>query len=604
MSKILGEFNHESISDILVKDSPQNDESIESENNFAINILSDKLIFDNDKVSEFNGDSYYSFSSDTSSSSSVSLFKEEFSLEKVEQINEVKYNIFMIMYKNLSYHDEYNNIFSISEADKEIKVRRLVIQRMDISSDNKVIYGKKDYIFFPCNANETLSFSYKIGTDKNFTIQIVNKEGIIFCDKNQLKEEDIFEDYTEFHQKLKNEKKKIIEEYNKLCNQKKSKGKEKYNTDDKQKITDNNNTKDDIKNNTDEQNKEEKEKKNEKDKALIDKDSEDEVKQTIKKTFYLKQEKNIFYRFFFCYNYKKEIDGIYTHNEEINLKIDGIVEFKDSMKNLKEKYNTDNDLKSYIIYKNFKSSIIRADTSMIIEIKKDFDLFNLLTQIKQNAKIINNIQLKEKEKDIKLPSLIIGIMCNFNVDIATSRYQNLLKNYKNEDINILTHILDIIKKNKIQVVIGVIKDGKINKYNLNQEDCDIILDSGEKSDKRVDLSFLNRLAFDNRYPKEKIESIFNKLKGIYKSLTYEKRILLNSSHLSSFSNEENKQLRQRIKEMEEKLKKEMEEKLKKEMEEKLKKEMEEKNKENENLKELLSKYYSKEYLDNYLKEKK
>ena len=60
MSQIFREFNLEPIFDIFVKDSPRNDESIESENNFAISILTDKL-FDNYKMSDNFDESNSSF---------------------------------------------------------------------------------------------------------------------------------------------------------------------------------------------------------------------------------------------------------------------------------------------------------------------------------------------------------------------------------------------------------------------------------------------------------------------------------------------------------------------------------------------------------------
>ena len=47
MSQNFNEFNYMSNDDFFEMDSPQNDESIESENDFAINILSDKLFYNN-----------------------------------------------------------------------------------------------------------------------------------------------------------------------------------------------------------------------------------------------------------------------------------------------------------------------------------------------------------------------------------------------------------------------------------------------------------------------------------------------------------------------------------------------------------------------------
>ena len=50
MSQNFNEFNYMSNDDFFEMDSPQNDESIESENDFAINILSDKLFYNNKNV--------------------------------------------------------------------------------------------------------------------------------------------------------------------------------------------------------------------------------------------------------------------------------------------------------------------------------------------------------------------------------------------------------------------------------------------------------------------------------------------------------------------------------------------------------------------------
>lgn len=191
--------------DIFVKDSPRNDESIESENNFAISILTDKL-FDNYKMSDNFDESNSSFYSENSSSIS-SLFKKEYDLKEKEQINEVKFNLFMIMNKNCSYNDKYNSIFSISQKDREIKLRRLVIQKMNISSDKNVIYENKNYIFFPLNKNNVIKFIYNIGTNKQFEINIKNKETIIKCDGNNLNNEDIFKEYSEIQENLKKKNK-------------------------------------------------------------------------------------------------------------------------------------------------------------------------------------------------------------------------------------------------------------------------------------------------------------------------------------------------------------------------------------------------------------
>lgn len=551
MSELFEEFNQESISDLLENDSPHNDESIESENNFITNILSDQLIDDNYKISELNEKSYLSFLSYSYNYSS--LYKEYNLLKEAEQINEVKYNLFMILNKNCSYHDEYNNIFSISQQDRKIKLRRLVIQRMNISADNKVIYEKKNYIFFPFNKNNTIQFNYKIGTNKQFEINIDIKEGIIKCDGNILIKEEIFKDYPKLQENLKKEKEQNLKEYNERSypRQNGNENENKNNADENQKLININNTKDDTKNKIDEENNDDKG--NKRERSLTNDESENEVKQ--KSTFYLEKEKNIFYRFCFCTWYKKEIDGIYNFNNKIDLNIDKEVNFESSIGNLetlKNNYNINNDLKSHIIYKNFESSKIKENTPMFVEVKKGFDLFSLLNQIKQSAKILKYMNLEDN--NIKLPKLIIGIICNFNEKQANCRYNRLKTEEKGKEI--LKHFLDIIKETKMDVVIGAIKDGKINNYDLNKDDCDITLDSGEKTNKRIDLAFLNRLALNNRYSEKDINYFTTKLEDRYKSIKYEKRFVFNNSQLSSYSNEEMEKLKQKLKEVEEAKKKE------------------------------------------------
>ena len=56
-----------------------------------------------------------------------------------------------------------------------------------------------------------------------------------------------------------------------------------------------------------------------------------------------------------------------------------------------------------IICKNFKSDIIEENKPMIIEVKKSFQLLELLIQIKQDAKIMKGLELEDK--NIQLPKL-------------------------------------------------------------------------------------------------------------------------------------------------------------------------------------------------------
>ena len=613
MSIIFSSSICESISEV----SPQSDESIKSDDNFASNILSDELFYNINKMDKANyiNNSLYSNDSEISKSS-----KQNDPLEYIEQINEVKYNLFMIINKDCSYDGRYNDILSIKKRN-ELKCKRLVIQKMTI--EDKVIYDKKDYIFFPIKSNDnSIKFDYTIGTQKkNFEICFENKGPTIICDDQNLKKEEIFEQsYPQIKEELLKEKKSKQN----TCFKKKGKKENKsegHCKGNKPKIIDTNNkTKDNITNNIIKQNKNEKKKNS----SLIDNDSENEVKQ--EETFYINQEKNIFYRFSFC-KYTKEIDGIFTTNKEIDLKIEGKIDLEYSMKNLiNGEYKVDNELKSYIIYKNFDSSKIEENTPMFLEIKKSFVLFDLLTQIKKSVKIINHLKLDNKQTE--LPHLIIGIMCNYDIKGANALLNKLNEKYKDEEISILQHNLEIINENNgIKVLIGVIKDGKINKYPLNIEDYKID-DIQTKSDYRVDLKFLNKMAFEKPFGDSKIDEIFDSYKTKYKSLEQKKGLFLTVSEFSllSSSNEENKELKEKINKMEkslkekeeemikmnDKLKNEEEEKIK--MKEKLKNEEEEKIKMKEKLKneeeekryllDLLGKIYKPEHIQNYLKEQK
>ena len=595
-----------SICESILEVSPQNDESIKSDNNFTINILSDELFYNINKMSKANytNNSFYSNDSEISKSSI-----QDDLLEYTEQINEVKYNFFMIINNDCSYDGRYNDILEIKKRN-ELKCKRLVIQKMTI--EDKVIYDKKDYIFFPIKSNNnSIKFDYTIGTQKkNFEILLEKKACIIICDGQKLKQEEIFEQsFPQIKAELQKEKKSKQNTCSKIKdkNENKSEGHCKENIDNKPKIIDTNNkTKDNITNNIIKQNKNEKKTYS----SLIDSDSENEVKQ--KETFYINQEKNIFYRFSFC-NYTKEMDGIYTTNKEIDLKIEGKINLEYSMKKLiNGEYKIDNELKSYIIYKNFDSSKIEKNTPMFLEIKKSFVLFDLLTQIKKSVKIINHLKLDNKETE--LPHLIIGIMFNYDSEGANALLNKLNEKYKDEEISILQHNLEIINENnEIKVLIGVIKDGKINKYPLNIEDYEID-DNQTKSDYRVDLKSLNKMAFEKPFGDSKIDEIFDSYKTKYKSLEQKKGLFLTISQFSqlSSSNEENKELKEKINKMEKTIKENEEEK--KKMEKTIKEKEEEKIKMNEKLKneeeekiyllELLGQYYKPEELQKILKEKK
>ena len=114
----------------------------------------------------------------------------------------------MIMKNKCSYNGEYNKIFSLKRKKYEIKLRRLVIQKMSIVSKNEIIYGKKDYIFIPINNNE-VEFDYEIGENRKFKIDIRKNETKITCGKIELANEEKFKkDYPEIEEEIPKEKKK------------------------------------------------------------------------------------------------------------------------------------------------------------------------------------------------------------------------------------------------------------------------------------------------------------------------------------------------------------------------------------------------------------
>ena len=106
----------------------------------------------------------------------------------------------------------------------------------------------------------------------------------------------------------------------------------------------------------------------------------------------------------------------------------------------------------------------------ILEIKKVFNLFELLEQLKQSSKIP---YYYENEKKIKMPKFAIGIIFSYYSIKCNSELALLNSNYNNNPYTYLKHITVIIYKNNLNVVISVIKDSKISGCELYKEDCKI-----------------------------------------------------------------------------------------------------------------------------------
>ena len=91
----------------------------------------------------------------------------------------------------------------------------------------------------------------------------------------------------------------------------------------------------------------------------------------------------------------------------------------------------------------------------------------------------------------ELPKYFIGILCSFNDLNEKGQFHQLNTKYNGSDCEdkakstLFKHITKIINLRKINFVIGVINDGKINGYDLGKEDYDIKFD--KKNYQRVDL---------------------------------------------------------------------------------------------------------------------
>ena len=156
--------------------------------------------------------------------------------------------------------------------------------------------------------------------------------------------------------------------------------------------------------------------------------------------------------------------------------------------------------------------------------KKSFKIYDLLNQIKQISKVSKNLTLNEDNNEIsKFPKYIIGYLCNFNDgEVKRENLKLLNENYKGTDKSLLEHDLDIINKNDVKVVICLIKDEKIMGYDLSREDYNNI--EGKEITKRVDLTYLCEKIFPNENKKNLINSVMNKYKEKYISLTFEKTV--------------------------------------------------------------------------------
>jgi len=168
-------------------------------------------------------------------------------------------------------------------------------------------------------------------------------------------------------------------------------------------------------------------------------------------------------------------------------------------------------LNSVIIFKNFEKNIIEENEPIILEVKKGFNLLDILNQIKESSKILKNIVYENKEK---LPKTIIGILCSDHGGHFKDQIKTLKGPYKNTKEKYVDHFTNIINNNGIQAVIGVIRNSKILDYPLNDEDYNI---ENEKLYYRVDIEYANEKMKTNK-TKEELMEIKRIFSDKYKSL--------------------------------------------------------------------------------------
>ena len=249
--------------------------------------------------------------------------------------------------------------------------------------------------------------------------------------------------------------------------------------------------------------------------------------------------------------------------------------------------------------KTFEEETIPKDVPFIIEIKAGFKLVKLLKQIKKAAKLLNNL----KNYKNNLPKYIIGVLCSYKNSYVMPQFKDLKNKYngtncEDSQLNLFSHITKIIGDD-IKLVIAVIKDGYINKYNLGREDY--YIDYDPKSNKRVDLLYLYKAIKDNdqlnendlEKIKEKIENVSENFLKVYETINLTPsgmadflKKLKNKKKYKKFKLGEKKKIEEEMKkkledEMKKKIleeKKKIEEEVKKKLEDEMKKKIEEEKK--------------------------
>ena len=415
-------------------------------------------------------------------------------IEKEEQIDDVKINLFFILKLKCDYDNQYQNIL----FERYIKTKRLVIQKYTIE-DNIITFGPKEYSFIPLYFNDEDIFKYK-GKE----IQFINKDDkgkkdYIKIDNKEIMTEKLFQKKYKlknlFNEKQKYKKAKFLNKNNK-----------------------NNKSNLDIS--------------KKKDNSLVKKiDKISSIKLDNKALSQLTPEFNANnsslseasdkeidglkffdenYRYIYK-NYSKEIGGLFYSHPIINL---NTKEKKDIIPSLNlllnGAYDNKNDLQSNIILKNFYSD--KIEEPFFLEVKKSLaELNKLLIQIKEISKIAQNIYPNQ------IPKFIIGIICSYSENQIKTEITNLNEEYKkNSGEKFLEHIMKMINNSGIKVLISVIKDESIMDYPLGIDDFRI---AGANLTKRVDIDYINKKICNHVYLPEELEAICDKFP--YKSLSFD-----------------------------------------------------------------------------------
>ena len=472
--------------------------------------------------------------SDFAEKKNMSLEAETISrIDDKEQINEVKVNLFFILYNGCDYNDEYKEVI----IDRYIKTKRLIIQDYSIK-DDKIELGKKQYRYIKIvNKNDNLCFNDELDeiiVDQKKDKKDTKKEIRMRLNGKKLLSEN---EFTDQHKNITNIKDDLI-----LLNSKS--GKKSLSVKNKKIKMDDISSKEGI--NIIEFNTISKHSNDNLTNSSVSKELDDSEKEVKGERFYSENK-----RYIFIDIYSKEIDGIFTIHNKIYLG-EAKKDLKKGLEDLlsaEKKNKIINDIQSHIIYKNFDDPYINENIPFILEIKKSMNfLISLLNQIKNISKVSGNLC------DAQIPTTIIGIICRFSPKQIIEQ-QNFLT-LKKENETLLDHIINIINRNKVRVVIGAIEDEKILGYPLGESDYNI---EGANLKTRIDIFYMNN-RFKNLDDKV-MTKIHTKYSQIYESITFLPNSMQNFENLFNKNKElelklekEKKKYEELLKEKDEKIK--------------------------------------------------